>query len=364
MRNRMRLIASLLALVCLAGCGEQAATAPELVEPLGVQADMEAAHRGELYTLAGYAGAVEPYVEELSFPVQGQVESTPGYSGKKVEQGETLILLDSRAEQERLEALQAEMEFQAQDNAYADSLAELEIERLRVELRQLWSSGAGYTATALKELEIEEKEALLRQTQELRQIALDSQQQELEKLQTALDNMKLTAPFAGRVVACTVEAGSGVAPYAAVAYLADDTRLSLSCEYMDAGFLASAHEVYAQIGGERFEIVPRPVDQEEYTARMLAGKEVRSYFDFADPEAATAQLESGQFAEVFVVTGYIEDALLVPMGAVLTDSKGAYVYVDNNGQRERRDVKTGGRNQLEVQIVEGLEEGEVVYVKD
>ena len=54
----------------------------------------------------------------------------------------------------------------------------------------------------------------------------------------------------------------------------------------------------------------------------------------------------------------------MPSGAVMNDSGGKYVYVDEDGSRVRRTVRAGVSTDGLVQIIEGLEEGEAVYVKD
>ena len=77
-----------------------------------------------------------------------------------------------------------------------------------------------------------------------------------------------------------------------------------------------------------------------------------------------AQIEAGQYAAICIWNDYVPDALLVPSGAVLKKADGKYVYVDQNGSRVERMVKTGKSTDGLVQILEGLEEGEVVYVKD
>ena len=59
-------------------------------------------------------------------------------------------------------------------------------------------------------------------------------------------------------------------------------------------------------------------------------------------------------------TGTVE----IPSNAVYSNGINRYVYVIENGQRIHRDVKTGKTNLSETEILEGLEEGEHVYVKD
>ena len=60
----------------------------------------------------------------------------------------------------------------------------------------------------------------------------------------------------------------------------------------------------------------------------------------------------------------VPDALLIPANALFRDSSGKYVYVyEADGEtRVRRSVETGVTTDWQVQITDGLEEGEIVYV--
>ena len=68
----------------------------------------------------------------------------------------------------------------------------------------------------------------------------------------------------------------------------------------------------------------------------------------------------GAFANVELTLGETEDALLVPAEALIPDFNTAFVFVVRDGKAERREVVTGLRTDSRVQIVEGLEPGEMV----
>ncbi len=68
----------------------------------------------------------------------------------------------------------------------------------------------------------------------------------------------------------------------------------------------------------------------------------------------------GLEAEVSILTGDKEDALVVDSKGVYTDDEGDYVYVLNNGQVERKNIKVGLKGNGKAEILSGLEEGEEV----
>ena len=79
---------------------------------------------------------------------------------------------------------------------------------------------------------------------------------------------------------------------------------------------------------------------------------------------AGPELTSGMFGAVYVKNGTKEDVLLIPANALHSDKNGRYVYLMDGDKRIRRDVTTGSVTDIEVEIKEGLQEGDVVYVKE
>ena len=53
-----------------------------------------------------------------------------------------------------------------------------------------------------------------------------------------------------------------------------------------------------------------------------------------------------------------------PANALFADGLTRYVYVMNDGVRQRRNVEIGVITDWEVQIISGLQEGEWVYVEE
>ena len=65
-----------------------------------------------------------------------------------------------------------------------------------------------------------------------------------------------------------------------------------------------------------------------------------------------------------MVNMYMENVLKVPVNSVFEEDDQYYVYILDGESRVRRDVSIGAMSASEVEIVSGLEEGEVVYVGD
>ncbi|MBN1274433.1 MAG: efflux RND transporter periplasmic adaptor subunit [Candidatus Aminicenantes bacterium] len=74
------------------------------------------------------------------------------------------------------------------------------------------------------------------------------------------------------------------------------------------------------------------------------------------------QLLPGMFVQVKIIVGQKEDILVVPRKALLFKQNKSYVFVLNGRNVEEREVNLGLTEEDEVEIVEGLKEGEVIVV--
>lgn len=335
---------------------------PQLLEPVGVELDTATAYIGEIAKITVFEGAVRPYVEELYFTLNGNVNEVHAVVGQQVKAGDVLVTLDQEAEEERMETLRADIVEHKTNAAFDEQLEKLEMMMLETELEHLRSSGADSSAIRLKELDIEEEKINQAFSQELRGMQLTALEEELAKLEEEAGGRVLTAPFDGVIMYGTaMEKGTYVNAYNPVIYLADDTKLSVQSEYISSTYSKFAHDIYALIGEKRYEITEVEIDQQEFVSMALSGEALTSEFTIDNPDE---ELSSGQYAAVCMVSDYKPDALLVPANALYHDAAGRYVYIVEEDERIRVPVKVGISTDWLVEITEGIEEGAVVYVKE
>ncbi len=364
MKKRIMILGLLLSAAIITGCSGKKAAPPPLQEPVSVQLDKTAAYIGDIYDVTYFDSAVVPFVEELSFTTNGTVGEVHFYPGMEVKKGDILVTLDLQNEKARAQALQAELEHAAIEDAYADTMAQLDVDLLQVELKELQAQGADVTDIRLKENEIAQKQAALRQTRQLRELENQAKQDELEKLNAILAQEAICAPFSGRILySDALDVGTPIKAYDPIVFLADNTRLQLLGEYIQPGYMKNADRIVAHIGDSRYEIVEKTMSEDALNAALTSGSNVESRFDFLAQETLAGRVEAGQYAAILLYTDYISDALLIPRDAVQEDAAGCYVYVDADGSRVRREVKLGKVTDGLAQITEGLQEGEVVYVQ-
>ena len=346
-------LAAAILLLPLAGCGRKAGyDAPELLEPKGVTMDTAAVRRGLIQTVSAYDGLVLPAVRELSFTASGVVRDVRVCAGSHVKAGDELIALDVERVAESLASMESYLAYAEENEAIVEREQEIQIELARLSLEEQRRAGAGSASLRLAELKIEELENSLRETRALWELDLADQTGRIDEMRAVVDSSLLTAPCDGTVVSCTAADGGYAMENMGVLWLAEDAELYLSVAAVSAAALSGADEVYATVAGQRVEVVPRPAD-DAYVSRSGM-----SAFDIAD--AAGATVESGMVAVLFVLSDRVEDALIVPSSAVHYDYV-YYVYKVVDGVQVRQNVQCGVRNDAEVQILSGLQEGDVVY---
>lgn len=363
-KNVCRRAGLLIAATALAALyAAQAQEIPELLEPVGVKMDTEAAYIGEMSEINVYDARVTPYTEGFAFEVDGEIDQIHVIIGQEVKAGDILISLDRESEEEREEYLRQEIEVLETNASYAKQIAEIDRRILELELQGLMSEiPANQTAIELKMLDIEQFDLNVAYENDLREKELQRMQNELDVLAEQSGRTVLTAPFDGTVMfLADIEQGSRVGAYAPLVYLADDSRLTIESAYISEVALEHAYRIFAYVEDGMCEIVPAEVDMSENIALMLLGEEIRTPFEIVSSEV---ELQAGMYVAVCLESNYQEGVLLVPRNALFGDSTGRYLYVVEDGQRTRRNVKVGKQNDLVAQIIEGLAEGEAVYVPD
>ena len=346
-------LAAALLLLPLGGCGSRKApAAPALLEPKGVTLDTAAVRRGTIQTVETYEGLVLPGVRELSFTVSGMMTDVNVCVGSRVKAGQELAALDVSRYASALEALEGRLAYSEENEAIIEREQEIQIELAKLALEEQRSAGAGRSTLRIAELRIKEREAALAETRALWELDRAEQVSSIEEMRAVVESSRIYAPCDGTIVSCNATDGAYAMENMGVIWLAEDTELYLSVAPVSVASLVEADEIYATVAGKRVEVAPR-IGSEEYIWR--AGT---SAFDITD--AGDSPVESGMTAVLFVISDRVEDALIVPSSAVYYDYS-YFVYKVVDGVQVRQNVQRGVYNDAEVQILSGLQEGDVVY---
>ena len=341
----------------------QETEAPELLEPVGVVTDTAQAYIGDISDIKLYEAAVVPFVDSAAFSVSGTVEQVHVIVGQTVKAGDVLISLDQKnlsLQMENISRRIAEIEI---NSNYEEQLSRIDRRILELELEMLMVQTPGDDETiALKKMDIEKFDADAELARELRKLELTRLRETLAGIEEQMVQNVLTAPFDGNVMYISdIGRGSYVNAFAPLVYIADDSRMRVETEYIMDSILNVANRIYAHIGGGIYELEPIPVDQKDLFARTLSGETITTEFEICD---AGKEISVGDYAAVCVQSKLEEDVLLIPRNALYIESGSMYVYIMENGGRIYQNVTVGHIAQHLVEIKEGLQEGDVVYVQE
>lgn len=188
-------------------------------------------------------------------------------------------------------------------------------------------------------------------------VALSGQQSVANAL---VSNSIVRAPFSGVIIRKYVERGTMVAPGVPLFAIADDSTLKLRIGVSDT--MVQAFRV-----GLRASVSVDGVDGTAFSASVTKIEPVvdaasrKVVIEVSIPNGNSA-LRVGSFARVtFALEG--ADGAVVPTRAVRTRYDTAVAFVVHEGVVERRVVTLGARANGQLEIVDGLREGEMVVVE-
>lgn len=318
----------------------------------------------------------------------GRVEEVYVRDGAQVRQGELLFRLSNA--QRRMELLQRESEqaqqlsnlanlqvtFQVARNQHDDRLDDLRFEVTQAEKlyrrnRELAAKGF-ISAVALDESadKLEQARRKLRTEQHgddrefaVREQAMGTMVGAIRRLESGMqlahatiDGLAMRAPASGRLADFDLQVGQAVRADQRVGRI-DDAQFKLMAQ-IDEYYLnrvAPGRRGVATLDGHDYTVevsrVYRQVKERRFSAELLFQRQ---------PPA----LQPGMSVDVRLTLGEPRQALVLPAGAYLNDSGGAWVYTlaDDGSVATRRAVQMGRRNGSQVEVLGGLAPGERVIV--
>jgi len=274
----------------------------------------------------GTAGANEAV--DITAKVANQVTAVRFTEGQQVRRGDVLVELDGA---------QARADLAVAEAALAESRSQYQRSR---EL---------YTTKVLSDQQLEQIEATFK-----------ANEARVTSARSRVGDTVIRAPFAGRVGLRRISVGSLISPGTVITTLDDTSTIKLDFTIPETFLsvvrpgleIAAGSVAYpdATFGG-RVSSVDSRVDPatRSVTVRAL----------LPNPEG---QLKPGMFLTVRLSRGAV-DALLVPEQALVPEQGDVFVFVVAEGMAEKRRVRIGQRRVGDVQIVDGLVEGELVVTE-
>ncbi len=306
----------------------------------------------------------------------GQVNSLKVDLGDSVKQGDLIAEIDAQSQENALRIAEADLEnIKAQRAAKEATLKQAQSEYKR--------QGNMLKAKATSQQDYEDALATLTATK-ADIAALDAQivaaTIDVDTARVDLGYTRITAPMDGVVVAVvtkegqTVNAAQSTPTIVKLAHL-DTMTVEAEISEADVVHVQAGQKVFFTILGEpdnQYEaalrsIVPAPdsiVDDADGTTTSSADKAIyyNALFDVPNPDH---KLRISMTAEVTIVLDEARDVLLIPESALGNkDGQGAYPVriLNQDGRPETRSVRVGLSDSVNIQVLEGLEEGDLVIL--
>ena len=364
--NRILSPTSLIILLFSAACtGANTAVKSGEATPTSIPTPMVASKptyvvkRGDIVSMLEFNGRVVPAQEEpLFFRVDGRIRTVYAKPGDLVKAGQVLADLISLDELERTRK-QDELNLRR---------AEINLEMARLRQTITATQTPGYAQN------YDERMALQAYEVELAQIALDEQKLRASKSETSMQDAQITAPFDGKLLTSSLQAGDQVKAFDAVAVVADDTQLEVGAklistqlevlsEGMECAITFSNRTAEPFLGVIR--LLPYPYgsagqkNENDAVSGNLASSDSNTRVSVTLP--AGTNLKMSDILSVTVILDSKSGILWLPPSAIRSFEGRNFVVVQSKDTAPRRvDIKVGLSNEDMVEIVEGLNEGDVV----
>jgi len=334
------------------------------------QATLSQAEQANAYAVVQAEMTVELAQEQLALTRALKATYTTAAVVARVglEQAEDQV---SRAEVEYQEALNRFWEPPEHAEAYALALqqARWNLESAQAEYDRAISDEVGYQhQLEIAKVAVRQAEAELEQLEKgvdpVLRIQVDQAQRTLEWLKGA---MQVVAPVDGEIISLSLHPGRPVEPFRTVVVVADTSSLEVSADLTgdQLEFLAEGQEATVFLGDDLdrgWAGIIRRLPYPYGTGGSVEGAVSIDNSTRIGLEEVLDELKLGDLVRVTIVLEETDDALWLPPDAIRTFQSSEFVIVQDDGQQRRVDVELGIQAQDQVEILRGLEEGQLVIV--
>lgn len=191
--------------------------------------------------------------------------------------------------------------------------------------------------------------------------------EEIERLSEQAGKTEIRAKHDGVVTYVKdMSAGNSVQAFENIVIVSDDNDLSLEIDEEYSGSFYNKvktrqGEFYALRADSKLKLILHEYSNAEYVAMESNKDYPNMQFDISVEEADAFNMKAGEKIPVRYFYGGSENTICVSAECVENDESGSFVYVHNNGEKVKRNVVTGYSNKNDIEILEGLNEGELVY---
>ena len=319
-----------------------------------------------------YDGEINPYMQVLQFPEKGVFEEFRVSLGDRVSAGQVIAVTQPEYEEEIEELEDAINDLQTE---YTNAVTNFDMQlktnawkagQLREVIEGMDSEAEGFDDICISfELLLTEGEKIevqKRQYIEKAEKEIAFQEEKLARLQKKNGANVITAPSDGVITyLADLKVGDEVTVNSYPAALADDTLCLVQCEYLSEAQISEMEQIYAIKDGKKFPLIYYPYKEGDFERKSAKGEGVYTFFEV---ENADERISFGEDIKVVMVKESRENVLILPANCIRRDGDKCFVYRYEDGRRVSVSVEIGISDELNTEILSGIEEGDRIYVSN
>ena len=297
-------------------------------------AEMKRTHLEEIAQLEAQLAALKAEGENPTDP------TTPAEVNEMTVEELTALIQQRKAEHAELEgALQAEIE-----------AAEAELPKLEQNQQ---------VSLQMAQIDLQDTQLQLKHAKQTQAFSMESLNESISNLVNRIDNAILYAPCDGTITWISSSAFNRgwFSHEDPVLFISELDNVTVQTNRISHVQLAGCERIYAVIDGVEYDLEPVEASSVADISKTMNGLQLSSQFTVKN-----GKLHSYESGLIYCQYGSRSNVLCIPTNALLRDSAGTYVEMQDEGGKVRVDVEIGLNNGQFVEIISGLEEGDIVYV--
>ena len=189
-------------------------------------------------------------------------------------------------------------------------------------------------------------------------LGLKKAETDVTTLKKQLDYATIKAPIQGTITRRAIEKGSLLMPGSPVVDIVDVSRLKFIANVAES-------EVVQVRKGQQIQITSTQYPGIKYKGTILSvgvkADEARRFpVEIEMVNNAANPLKAGMFGTALFGSGSPRETLLISRNAIVGSIKTPKVYVVENNRSVLREIRIGSANDHDVEVLDGLKEGEIV----
>lgn len=370
MKRRNRIFSALCILVfLLSGCGSSSNTNSKQDSFIPVEELVKEAAGNEVMTTKATIMDIKKTIlldaqidctfTELRFSDTGKFLEYSYTLGDYVKKGEVIAYSDEKDLKEQVEDAREDLKNYVDDYNASKKECESEIEVLKLKLQDVNLSNM---ERMNQKLTIEEKELYLKHLKRQHAIMKEKKEHQLSKLKNKIGTNQIVAPHDGVIVFQRyIEKGSYISDEDVYIAISKPDEYYAVCDKINESTVKQAKRIYALKDGREYELTFQEPDAVEDAKRKDRNIDLHSKLLF---ETTDENIQFGDYAVVAIVISEANQVIGIPKITMKSDTVGKFVYVLENGEKVQRYIKIGIMDEVNVEVTEGLKEGDVIYVEN